>query len=408
MKIFNLILIICLLILILSMCVYFLKFNNRIKRNLLNILTINSNDYLESLVNMANKKSFRLDNILDLIKFKFNKIYKKYNKVWEDNYVLEKTIDVLEYGVLILDNKNRIYYVNDELGKLFNILDLKEIHNKLLEKTHLNWLLKFKNDTVFEIPEEYSVVNISCYIKKINNNFTIYTFKNITEHKRIDNMSTEFISNITHELKTPLTSIIGFADTLKNVEDENDRQMFYDIISKEAIRLNNLISDILIFSEIQTQSDITKQRVDIIQLLYSIKQLLIPQISNSNININITGNRIKILSCEKYIMQIFLNIIDNSIKHSFGENIDIICKEDSKNVCVEFSDDGIGIPENEIENIFERFYKIPTSKTKFRGTGLGLSIVYSAVKKISGNLEVFNNKDKGVTFKLNIPKNKVE
>ncbi len=85
--------------------------------------------------------------------------------------------------------------------------------------------------------------------KKINNNFTVYTFKNITEQKKIDNMSAEFISNITHELKTPLTSIIGFADTLKEVEDENDRQIFYDIISKEAIRLNNLISDILIFQK---------------------------------------------------------------------------------------------------------------------------------------------------------------
>ncbi|BAK56590.1 phosphate regulon sensor protein [Candidatus Arthromitus sp. SFB-mouse-Japan] len=407
MKNFNLILIVFLLILILSMSIWVLKFNNRIKRNLLNILTINSNDYLESLVNMANKKSFRLENILDLIKLKFNKVYKKYDKLCEDNYVLERTIDILEYGVLILDSKNRIYYVNDELGKLFNILSLKEIHNKLLKETNLRWLLEFSNDTIFEIPEEYSFINISCYIKKINNNFTVYTFKNITEQKKIDNMSAEFISNITHELKTPLTSIIGFADTLKEVEDENDRQIFYDIISKEAIRLNNLISDILIFSEIQTQNDITKQKIDIMQLLYSVKQLLTPQISN-NININIIGDRIKILSCEKYIMQIFLNIIDNSIKHSFGENIDIICKEDSKNVCIKFSDDGIGIPKNEIENIFKRFYKIPTSKTKFRGTGLGLSIVYGAVKKISGNLEVFNNEDKGVTFKVNIPKNKVE
>ncbi|EIA25041.1 Sensor protein, partial [Candidatus Arthromitus sp. SFB-2] len=252
MKNFNLILIVFLLILILSMSIWVLKFNNRIKRNLLNILTINSNDYLESLVNMANKKSFRLENILDLIKLKFNKVYKKYDKLCEDNYVLERTIDILEYGVLILDSKNRIYYVNDELGKLFNILSLKEIHNKLLKETNLRWLLEFSNDTIFEIPEEYSFINISCYIKKINNNFTVYTFKNITEQKKIDNMSAEFISNITHELKTPLTSIIGFADTLKEVEDENDRQIFYDIISKEAIRLNNLISDILIFSEIQT------------------------------------------------------------------------------------------------------------------------------------------------------------
>src|SRR5699024_5718722 len=136
-----------------------------------------------------------------------------------------------------------------------------------------------------------------------------YKFKNVSEYKKLDYMSKEFVSNITHELKTPLTSIIGFSETLKNVEDENDRQMFYDIINREAIRLNNLISDILIFSEIETQNDLSKQKIDITSLLYSIKQLLYPQIHETNFKIKISDDKVVILNCEKYIRQIFINIM---------------------------------------------------------------------------------------------------
>ncbi len=354
---------------------------------------------------MANKENFNKRNMISLIKLKIDNIYSDYQKANKDVYILEKAIDILEYGILIISKDNFIYYINDQVGKLFNIPRVKQLHDKNIEDTQLNWILRFESGEVFEIPYEYTSTSISCYIENLDDDLRIYTFKNITDQKKLDTMSTEFISNITHELKTPLTSIMGFAETLKTVEDEEDRQVFYDIISKEAIRLNNLISDILVFSEIETNNDVNKQKIDIVATLHSIKQLLIPQLKSQEFNIHILGDKVSILGSESYIRQIFLNVIDNSIKHSLGKNLYINCTQDEKNLYVEFKDDGIGIPEGEIENIFDRFYKVSSSTTKSKGTGLGLSIVIRSVEKVNGKLEVFNNTDKGVTFRIVIPKN---
>ena len=376
----------------------------KIKDELLSMLKMNSQNYLKYFVNMANKKDFKLKNILDLIRVKFEKIYENSDDLNQENYVLRKIIDIVDEGILILNKDNVIYYLNDELKELFNLSNIEELFNKNLKDTSLKWILDFENLNFFEVPNKYTSINISCYVVEICNDLRVYKFKNVSEYKKLDYMSKEFVSNITHELKTPLTSIIGFSETLKNVEDENDRQMFYDIINREAIRLNNLISDILIFSEIETQNDLSKQTLDRTRLLYSIKQLLYPQIHETNFKIKISDDKVVILNCEKYIRQIFINIMDNSIKHSFGTTLNINCSEDNENIYVNFSDDGIGIPEEEIKNIFDRFYKVLNSKSKFRGTGLGLSIVQSSIQKINAKIGVFNNVDKGVTFKVIIPK----
>ncbi len=382
----------------------FYSYSKKVKNILIGIIKINSQNYLESFVNTANKKDFRLKNIIDLLKIKINKIHRKNNLINEENYILKNLIDVFDEGILIIDNKNTISYLNDETLKLFNLQSKREFLNKNINDTSLYWILKFYKPENFEVPSKYTNINILCSVLNITDEYKIYKFKNISEYKKLDQMSKEFVSNITHELKTPLTSIIGFSETLKSVEEEEDRQMFYDIINREAIRLNNLISDILIFSEIETQNDINKQKIDITKLLFSIKQLLIPQIDKTKFKIILPENSVVILGCEKYLRQIFINIIDNSIKHSFGTTLKIICYEDNENVFIEFSDDGIGIPENEIEDIFGRFYKVLNSKTKSRGTGLGLSIVESSIKKLNGSIEVFNNEICGATFVIKVPK----
>lgn len=382
-------------------CYFYIK---KIKNELIGILVENSQDYLREFVNISHNKFSKLQNIVNLIKIKFNKLFDNYKKLNDNNSIIEKVINVIDYGILVLDKDNIICYINSTVATLFNIDNIENLFNKNIIDTPLNWILNFKDLNVFDIPNEYTSEDIVCYTFNITNDLKLYKFKNISDYKKFDYMSKEFISNITHELKTPLTSIIGFSETLKSVEEENDRQMFYDIINREAIRLNNLISDVLIFSEIDTNNDINKQKIDIIALLHSIKQLLQPQICKLNFEIRVLGDKILILNCEKYLRQIFINIIDNSIKHSFGTFIEIECSEDNENVFVKFSDNGIGIPNEELENIFNRFYKVLNSKSKGRGTGLGLSIVESCVRKINAKISVFNNDYGGITFKLEIPK----
>lgn len=387
---------------IFGLCIYLGKKN--LKTQLLNLLKINSKNYLKHFIKMANKNYLKFKNIISLIEIKFEKAYCNIEQLNLENCILKKTIDSVDDGILILDGKYTIYYLNEKLFSMFNLSESKDAVNRNLKDSNLNWILNFQNLKSFEIPNKYSKINLLCYVENIKNEFKIYKFKDISEYKKMDYMSREFVSNITHELKTPLTSIIGFSETLKNVEHEEDRQIFYDIINREAIRLNNLISDVLIFSDIESQNDITKQKINLCELIENIRQLLEPQLKEMNFKIEISNNKVVILNCEKYLHQIFMNIMDNSIKHSFGTFLKIECFEDNKNVYINFSDDGIGIPNEDVENIFNRFYKVPNSKSKTRGTGLGLSIVKSCIEKMNSEIFVFNNEDRGVTFKIIIPK----
>lgn len=403
-SIFYLCIFLCIIILFISYYSYI--YHKNIKNKILSILRINSKNYLKDFVCMANKKSFKIQNMIDLLKIKFEKIYDEYLKINNNNVTFKNILDEIDVGILVLDNHNKIYYLNDEFGSLFNISNLENLINSSVMDSTFNWILEFKSKK-FEINNEDVSENILCTVSKLKNGFKVYKFKNISEYKKLDYMSQEFISNITHELKTPLTSIIGFSETLKEVEKEEDRQMFYSIINKEAIRLNNLISDVLIFSEIETQNDMSKQKIELLSFLNGLKQLLSPQLIKNNFKIEIYGNKIVILNCEKYLREVFTNIMDNSIKHSFGSCLKVNCQEDLNNVIITFSDDGIGIPEDEIKAIFGRFYKVTNSKTKSRGTGLGLAIVESSIQKLNAKIDVINNSDKGVTFKITIPKNQV-
>lgn len=371
----------------------------KLKNRLLNILKLNSSDYLKYFVSVSNDGDVNFKKIFKLIEDKFKRIYKSHEELKNYKFMLNNAMEFTDNGILILDKNNYIYFVNDLTGRIFGIENIKASLGKIISHTDLNWILEFENLKIFEAPENR---NILCCFENFKN-YKIYKFRDMSEFKRLEYMSGEFISNITHELKTPLTSIIGFSETLKNVEEEEERQMFYEIINKEAVRLNNLIRDILILSEIETQNDMNKQRIDLLKMLHEIKQLLSPQISKTNFDIKISENKIIILNNEKYLRQIFINIIDNSIKHSFGTVLEISCFENEDSVYIDFCDNGIGIPDADIKNIFNRFYKVPNSKTKSRGTGLGLSIVENFVKKISGSIDVFNN-DRGITFRIIIPK----
>ena len=378
-------------------------YNKNLKKNLLNILRLNTKNYLKNFVNMANKKNFKTKNIIDLIKINFDSLKKEKHNFEKTKAMLDSAFDFIDEGILITNKANKILYINKQTANLFKITNINEVISNKIINTNLKWLIEFNGELNFIVPEKYTSFYI-CGSVSYEKDFIIYKFTNMTEYKKLDYMSKEFISYITHELKTPLTSIIGFSETLKEVEEEDNRQIFYDIINKEAIRLNNLISDVLIFSEIEDNNDITKQKIHIKIILEEIKKLFIPQTSKKNFKINIFSNKIVILNCEKYLYQIFINIIDNSIKHSLGTTLNIKCYEDNDYVYVEFIDDGVGIPEMEVNNIFNRFYKVSNSKSKSKGTGLGLAIVLSLIKKINGNIEVFNNNLKGVTFKVCIPK----
>ena len=220
-------------------------------------------------------------------------------------------------------------------------------------------------------------------------------------------MRSEFVANVSHELKTPLTSIKGFSETLRYVDDSETKNKFLNIIDKEAERLTNLINDILILSNIENlhkmesgnfrPKEVIENIIDIVRKQAEKKQIKIEFINEFNN---------EIIGSEDKFHQLALNLIENAIKYSNENgNVKIIITSENEYFVFKVIDDGIGIPENDIPRIFERFYRVDKSRST-RGTGLGLAIVKHIVKLFNGDITVQSKLGIGSTFTVKIKINK--
>lgn len=333
---------------------------------------------------------------------------------------LELIINKLPDGVVAIDENLKILIVNpfakeilglekDYLNKnIYELIKDESICN-LIEKTiHENYLFS----------EEFSLNNHAKKVLKIttipikfNNNTkgAILLIQDITEIKNLQKIGDEFVSNVTHELKTPLTSIRGFIETLKNgaLNDPEVAYKFLDIIDIEADRLSLLINDILTLSEIETM----KQDIDITVVLLhevvnDVLNILQSQADKKNITINTDIEPgLKIQANKNRIMQLILNLVDNSIKYSpEGSWVLIKAYCSGPKTIISVKDSGIEIPPEHLSRIFERFYRVDKGRSRsLGGTGLGLSIVKHIVNLYNGEISVQSEPGKGTEFTITLP-----
>jgi len=220
-------------------------------------------------------------------------------------------------------------------------------------------------------------------------------------------MREQFVANVSHELKTPLTSIKGFSETLKYVEDKKNREKFLQIINDEADRLTRLINDILVLSNIEKQKqELIKEEINLNELIEKVYCLVKKSAEDKNIKINIVGEKVSVLigNKDKY-NQMIINLIDNAIKYTEpnGE-INIGTKQDKDNIIFWVEDTGVGISKEHLDRIFERFYRVDKARSRAEGgTGLGLAIVKHIVLGINGKIEVKSEPKKGTKFIVKIP-----
>lgn len=238
-------------------------------------------------------------------------------------------------------------------------------------------------------------------IGELTNNFNKMT----RGLKSTENLQKEFINNVSHEIKTPVSSIEGFAKFLKdkNLTDE-EREEYANIIIEEAKRLENLTGKILKLSKLNNQEIITnKQEIEVAEQIRKAISLLEPKWSKKDIKINVSLEEKIFLGDEDLIFQVWVNIIDNAIKFSNeGENIDIKVYEKDSNINVEIKDHGIGMKEEELEKVYDRFYQIDRSHSK-EGSGLGLAIVKRIVELSEGKIEIKSKENKGTTVIVKLP-----
>lgn len=199
------------------------------------------------------------------------------------------------------------------------------------------------------------------------------------EKEAVSNMRKEFSANVSHELKTPLTSISGYAEIMKNgMVRPADIPVFSERIYKEARRLITLIEDIIKLSKLDEESvELEKQEVDLYDLTREIISRLAPQASQKNIRMELSGEHVSYVGIRQILDEMVYNVCENAIKYNNdGGRVSVWVGSTLNGAKISVSDTGIGIPQEHQERIFERFYRVDKSHSKERGgTGLGLSIV---------------------------------
>jgi signal transduction histidine kinase len=229
--------------------------------------------------------------------------------------------------------------------------------------------------------------------------------------QKFDELSDKIISMVSHELKTPLTSIKGFAETIIQ-EDLNKSEIikFANIIYNEADRLNRLVNSLLNLSRLESAKvNFNIKKLDIKEIVENVIELMYPKIKNSNIKLNREYEDEVIyeaLADEDKTEQIIINLVDNAVKYSPKEGtITIGLKNKESEVLVYVKDTGIGIPENEKHKIFEKFYRTTIASSISQGIGLGLVITKYLVEGQGGKIWFESQENVGTTFYFTLPKN---
>ena len=230
------------------------------------------------------------------------------------------------------------------------------------------------------------------------------------EKEAVSNMRKEFSANVSHELKTPLTSISGYAEIMKNgMVRPQDIPLFSERIYKEARRLITLVEDIIKLSKLDEESvELEKQDVDLYELTREIISRLSPQASQKSIRMEVTGEPVKYFGIRQILDEMIYNVCENAIKYNneYGR-VSVWVGNTLDGPKITVSDTGIGIPEEHHERIFERFYRVDKSHSKERGvTGLGLSIVKHGALLHGAKVSVESTPGRGTRIEMQFPKGK--
>jgi len=345
----------------------------------------------------------------------------KIGEVGEHNQQLGAIFSSMIEGIIVVDKSGRIASINPTIEKIFDI-KRKDVEGK-------HFLEAVRNHEISGIIEEVlhagsgvsSEISLVLPVQKIfqvnavpifdNKNISgcLVVIHDITEIRRLETVRSDFIANVSHELKTPLTSIKGFVETLLDgaLDEKENSHEFLKIVYDHAERLNNLVNDLLSLSYLESKDIILKKSV--FNLRQQVEEVILgfgSQLKKKNIKISDEiPHNISISADKNRIVQVLTNFIDNAIKFNREKGTIRILNEDAgAKMKILIEDSGVGIPEKDIPRIFERFYRVDKARSReLGGTGLGLSIVKHIVELHGGEVGVQSSEGLGSKFWFTLP-----
>ncbi len=330
----------------------------------------------------------------------------------------------LQDAIFIFSKDLTVIKSNSALNKFFNTLDLTfpisfieinrnlDFHNFLklaITRREISKLKNFYFDTIQTPMTQF--FDISCSPLE-NSEYYICIFHDITERKNTEQIKEDFISNFSHEIKTPLTVLHGHIQVLKN-DISNIPEISHKInpiiqkMEYNSTRMINLFNDLLLLSSVEKKSEIHKEHVEIEDNIIFLAQDLLVSYPEKEVIYTFEIEQKEFFIDIPLFEQILLNLLDNALKYGPSKmNISIQTKVDHDFDCLIIKDNGTGIPPNQIHRIFERFYRGEVShSSSSKGTGLGLAIVKHIIQKHNAKIQVSSSLGVGTTFTLQFKKN---
>jgi two-component system phosphate regulon sensor histidine kinase PhoR len=368
------------------------------------------------------KAKDEIGQLAGAINFMASSLEKQMYEISENQQRLTGVLTNMTSGVIFVTENRRIMLVNPAVEKLLGTPG-HELVGKLHIEAGKNFGLsqyidncidtgeKFRKEIHIYYPQERILdVNFAPYINfKGEAKGVVVVLHDITEIRRLEKMRSDFVTNVSHELRTPITSIKGFTETLLDgaMQDEDTCRNFLQIIYDESERLYRMIRDILDLSKIeQKRIPLTLERLNVHELIAGTITLLQDQLQRKQITLTMPKKpEVWMITDRDSLHQIVLNLVTNAIAYTpEGGSIQITAETDGVSVVLKVIDTGIGIPETDIQRIFERFYRVDKARSRDSGgTGLGLAIVKHLVENLNGQITVESAEGQGSTFTVTLP-----
>ena len=315
-------------------------------------------------------------------------------------------------GLVLLNGQQNVLFINESAAKIFGFSAKEVIGRNILtvdRAQEVQALLQKvskagKGEGLYEKDGHFYQLSGS----SVNGSGSVILIYDVTEKMTAEKLRREFSANVSHELKTPLQSILGYAEIMKNglVKDE-DKQRFLERIHAEAGNMIELIQNIMELSRLDENKTLDEfEDVDLLKLAQSVILRLKHKAQTKGVTLNVSGSSACVCGVQSILSEVLYNLVDNSIKYNKDNGkVDVKVQDDSEDVTVSVSDTGIGIGAADRERVFERFYRADKSHSKeIGGTGLGLSIVKHGVLFHKGRVELESEPGVGTTITFVLPK----
>ena len=399
--------------------------------------TVTIRRFLKSFIRISNKvsnKEFH-SRLQTFARGELGELTRNFNFMME---TMENTIDEVQYkhlqltsvlksishGIIVIDIDGNIILINDEARNLIKSKCREKEEGKNLKQvievdeilTEIEKYIGSKENQISNITLDdetlYRIKIDPVYLQNSQNAIigSIINIEDITEIVKLENMRRDFVANVSHELKTPLTSINGFVETLIMNEDlsVDKRNRFLSIIQKESDRLKRLIEDILLLSSIESKNNLITENILLYDVFKEVYEMVNYIASSKKVELlyNFEDEKVVVQASGDYIKQLLLNLIDNAIKYTqSGGKVTVNQFTINDEIVIEVIDNGVGIPTEDQSKIFQRFYRVDKARSRsVGGTGLGLAITKHIVHSLKGSIRVESKLGEGSKFIVNLPK----